>query len=88
MCKQHNFSIQAITSLMLVNAKITGNIGTAIICCAFHAYIFKCSFFGSDGTTDVTRTMHFGTPSAFEKVHLLILCFHSHFKYDLSLGFD
>lgn len=30
-------------------------------------------FFGSDGTTDVTRTVHFGTPSAFEKVRLLKL---------------
>lgn len=28
---------------------------------------------GSDGTTDVTRTVHFGTPSAFEKVRLLKL---------------
>lgn len=30
-------------------------------------------FFGSDGTTDVTRTVHFGTPSAFEKVRWLKL---------------
>jgi len=31
---------------------------------------------GRDGTTDVTRTMHFGTPSAYEKVgwHLSVFC--------------
>lgn len=34
-------------------------------CIHLHPY----SVFGSDGTTDVTRTMHFGTPSAFEKVN-------------------
>lgn len=32
----------------------------------FGSCIFVC--FWRDGTTDVTRTMHFGTPSAYEKV--------------------
>jgi len=26
-----------------------------------------------DGTTDVTRTMHFGTPSAYEKVFFFLI---------------
>lgn len=35
--------------------------------------------FGRDGTTDVTRTMHFGTPSAYEKViGRLVLCHWDH----------
>lgn len=34
----------------------------------FQLLLFPTS--DSDGTTDVTRTMHFGTPNAFEKVHL------------------
>lgn len=67
---KHNYCIiafrfkaeTAITS-MLVD-KITDNIGAAVIHLCF-------SLFGSDGTTDVTRTMHFGTPSAFEKVYML-----------------
>lgn len=42
--------------------------------------------FGSDGTTDVTRTMHFGTPSAYEKVHLFICCFHFEVKSNLKFS--
>lgn len=40
----------------------------------FASWIFVCLW--RDGTTDVTRTMHFGTPSAYEKVnwHLNVVC--------------
>lgn len=40
----------------------------------FASCVFVCLW--RDGTTDVTRTMHFGTPSAYEKViwHLSVAC--------------
>ena len=48
--------------------------GTVLPMCEYALYLFIFPYLlfalPRDGTTDVTRTVHFGTPSAYEKVFI------------------
>lgn len=70
-CKQHKSSTREVYSGFGHHSGVSQS--SPPCSSALMLYVFctpLCLFSGSDGTTDVTRTMHFGTPSAFEKVRL------------------
>ena len=47
-----------------------------------------CNSFHRDGTTDVTRTVHFGTPSEYERVSNSLCQYHFNFLKTIVVHFD